>query len=413
MSLRRLLFVLVLALTASVAVVSDASAGGIRDWEPCPDAAGDLICPTGTVGVPYSIKFRAVEEPPCQPGEDTWHVINDAPPTGLTLSSDGTLSGTPTQAGTFGFWVEMRLPDNDHCNGTTDTTQERFVVSINPGIPQLPKLTIGPESIATTGTVGATYTVPMTANLADAKTWSIVAGSLPPGLAIGTSNGVISGTPTAAGSYTFTVRAEINASRSDTKTLTIAVRDRLAIAASTPFAAGSTVVRTEVGVIFDAALLATGGFGTYTWSVSGDVPLGLTFDSFGGTLTGAPEEAGSYRFTVSVADSEGRVAAYSARVIVAERLAISTQPFRAGKVGRFYRVKLRSLGGVGPVSWRLKRGPLPRGITFDRFTGSFFGRPTKIGTWRVSVEVVDSLRVKATATITITVGSSLKLRAKR
>ena len=407
-SLRRLLFVLVLVLTASVAVVSDASAGGIRDWEPCPDSGGgELLCPVGTVGVPYSVKFRAVEEPPCQPGEDTWHIINDAPPTGLTLSTDGTLSGTPTQAGTFSFWVEMRLPDNDHCNGTTDTTQERFTVPINPGVP---KLTIGPESIATTGTVGAAYTVAMTASVSDPKTWSIVAGSLPPGLAIGASDGVISGAPTAAGSFTFTVRAAIDATRSDTKTLTIVVRNPLEIAASAPFDPESPVVRTEVGMRFNAALVATGGFGTYTWSLVGDVPPGLTFDPVGGTLIGQPTEAGSYRFTVSVADSESRATAYAARIIVAERLAVSTLRFRNGKVGRFYQVKLRSFGGVGPVSWRIKRGPLPRGIRFDRLTGSLFGTPTKSGTWRIAVEVVDSLGVKSTATITITVGSQLKLR---
>jgi len=405
----------VLALTAAVAVVSDASALAFDD-STCPDVAGENTntCPTGTVGVPYSIQFKEREGSGCGAGLQTFAVISGTFPPGLSLASGGQVSGTPRQSGIYKFYVEMSEPTDlppDQCR--QDKTQREFTIEIKPGVPTLPKLTIGPESISATGTVGSAYSVAMTANLSDPKTWSIVAGSLPPGLAIGTSDGVISGTPTAAGSYTFTVRAGIDASRSDTKTLTIAIRDRLAIAASTPFAAGSSVVRTEVGVIFDTALVATGGFGTYTWSVSGDVPLGLTFDPFGGTLTGAPEEAGSYRFTVSVADSEGRVAAYAARVIVAKRLAISTQRFRAGKVSRFYRAKLRSVGGVGPVSWRLKRGPLPRGIKFDRFTGSFFGRPTRTGMWRISVEVVDSLRVKSTATITITVGSQLKLRAKR
>ena len=95
---------------AAVALVPSASAGGIRD-EPCPTVAGENTntCPAGAVGVPYSIRFRAVEEPPCSPGDDKWTVSAGAPP-GLTMSSEGTLSGTPTQAGNFTFYVEMTLP---------------------------------------------------------------------------------------------------------------------------------------------------------------------------------------------------------------------------------------------------------------------------------------------------------------
>ena len=266
---------LVLVLAAAVAVVPSAGAGGIRDWEPCPDNNGDLVCPLGTTGVPYSIKFRAVEEPPCQPGEDTWHVINDAPPTGLTLAQDGTLSGVPTQAGTFGFWVEMRLPDNDHCNGTADTTQERFVITILQGAPvppALPRLIIGPE-VVSPATVGTPYMAAMTANLSDAKTWSIVSGSLPAGLTLGASDGVITGRPAGAGSYAFTVQALIADGRSDTKALTLEVRDRLAVTGSGDLE--TRLARTEVGVAFDGGVFASGGFGPYTWSVDGDLPLGL------------------------------------------------------------------------------------------------------------------------------------------
>ncbi len=405
-SLRRLLFVLVLAIGVSIVVVPGASAGGIRDWEPCPDDAGNLVCPTGTTGVPYSIKFRAVEEPPCRPGDDTWHIINDAPPTGLTLAQDGTLSGTPTQAGTFGFWVEMRLPDIvGVCNGTADTTQERFVITINQGAPvapvapSLPRLIIGPESVSP-GTVGTPYMAAMTANLPDAKSWSIVAGTLPAGLTLGTSDGVISGSPTGRGSYSFTVQARIADGRSDTKALTLEVRERLVLASAG--ALETRVARTEVGITFDGGLFATGGFGAYTWSVDGDLPPGLELDA-DGSINGRPELAGSYRFTVSVTDAESRRATYPARIIVAERLRIARTIMKPGKVGFFLSRKVATLGGVRPTTTKVKRGPLPRGIFFDRLAGVFVGTPTKAGTWKIRVEVVDSLGAKSVATIVLVV----------
>ena len=403
MSFRRLLFTFVLALGVSIAVVPSASAGGIRDWEPCPDTGGELVCPIGTTGVPYSIKFRAVEEPPCRPGDDTWHIVNDAPPTGLTLAQDGTLSGTPTQAGTSAFWVEMRLPDIEGvCNGTADTSQERFTITINQGAPvppPLPRLIIGPELVAP-GTVGTPYMAAMTANLPDAKSWSIVAGTLPAGLTLGASDGVISGSPATPGSYSFTVLALIADGRSDTKALTLEVRDRLTVTGAGDLE--TRVVRTEVGIAFDGGVFATGGFGTYTWSVEGDLPLGLELGD-DGTISGKPGEAGTYRFTVSVTDAESRRALYAARLIVAERLAIKSARLKPGKVGRFLSRKVATVGGIGPMTTKLKRGPLPRGVFFDRLAGVFVGSPTKAGTWKIRVEVIDALGVKALATIVLVV----------
>ena len=402
-SLRRLFLMVVLALGVSVAFVPSAGAGGIRDWEPCPDSGGELICPIGTTGVPYSIKFRAVEEPPCRPGDDTWHIVNDAPPTGLSLAQDGTLSGTPTQAGTFAFWVEMRLPDIvGVCNGTADTSQERFTITIRQGAPvppPLPRLIIGPELVSP-GTVGTPYMAAMTANLQDAKTWSIVAGTLPPGLTLGVSDGVIAGRPAGAGTYSFTVQARIADGRSDTKALTLEVRDRLTVTGAGDLE--TRVARTEVGVAFDGGLFATGGFGTYTWSVDGDLPLGLELAD-DGTISGKPAEAGTFRFTVSVTDAESRRALYAARLIVAKRLAIRSAILKPAKVGRFMSRKVFTIGGVGPMTTKLKRGPLPKGVFFDRLAGIFVGMPTKAGTWKIRVEVIDSLGVKATRVVRLVV----------
>jgi hypothetical protein len=332
------------------------------------------------------------------------------------MSTDGTLSGTPTQAGTYKFWIEMRLPDywipdpnpeppdeSRGCNGSVDTTQEELTLVINPGIP---RLVIGPES-APPGTVSTSYSLQMTASVPDAKTWSIVDGTLPPGLAIGASDGLISGTPTTAGTSTFTVRAEINPQRVDTKTLAITVRDRVAI--------GTAVTPpSEVGVVFLMPLSATGGTGAFAWSVStGALPTGLGLTPTG-AIVGRPTQAGRFAFTVTATDAEGRTGAYPTTLTVAERLAFAARRVRPARVGRFYQLKLRSTGGVQPVAWRVKRGPLPRGMRFDRTLGLLYGTPTRARTYRMQFEARDALRVRTAGTVRLVVKAAPKaLKSKR
>ena len=151
----------------------------------------------------------------------------------------------------------------------------------------------------------------MTASVADPKTWSISSGTLPPGLAIDASTGLISGTPTAAGQFDFQVLAKVNSdTRSDTKVLAIVVRDQLGILGAEPFTTARRAIG-EVSVPFDATLTATGGSGTYAWSLtSGALPPGLILEE--GAISGTPTTAGVYAFTATLTDSEGRVANYPA-----------------------------------------------------------------------------------------------------
>jgi hypothetical protein len=327
----------------------------------------------------------------------------------LSISDEGYITGTPTEAGNFQFYLTVKY-DKPGCS--KPESDDQFIIPINPGAPPpaaLPKLTIGPETTPT-GTVGTAYSLALTANLADAKTWSIVSGELPPGLAIDPATGLVSGTPTGAGSFFFTVQAVINAQQTDTKTLGIHVRERLTITGSDPPFNAARVARTEVGVDFDAELVAAGGFedGVYTWTLtSGELPPGLELGS-DGTIDGEVTEAGTYRFTVSVADEEARVANYAARVFVAEELAITSVRLMRGQVGRAYKAKLARTGGVAPVKWKIKKGPLPRGIRFTPATGVFSGRPVKAGLWLIGVEAVDALGVKVTSVVALVVAKAPK-----
>jgi hypothetical protein len=223
---------------------------------------------------------------------------------------------------------------------------------------------------------------------------------------------LISGTPTTAGTYTFEVLAKMNGdTRSDTKVLGIVVRDPLSIVGSDPFTAARRALG-EITAPFDAVLAASGGDGTYVWSLtSGALPPGLSMVD--GAIAGTPTTSGAYPFTVTVTDSEARVANYPARIVVAEKLAVSTLLLRPGKVGKLYAAKVATSGGVKPATWRIVVGPLPRGVRFDRTTGALYGIPTKPGRYRLTFEATDSLGVKATKRLAILVAPAPAPKKKK
>jgi len=389
--LKRLSLVAALAAICSLGIVSGAPAGNFDEEKMGCTGQDPATCPTGTEGVPYSITIY-LTPPDGGRGEDfgcaTFHHTGGSFPPGLNVSDEGYISGTPTQAGSYDFYLTVRYQKNPGC--FKNPSDDRFIININPG---LAKLTVGPESTSP-GTRGAPYSLQMTASVADPKTWSINSGQLPPGMAIDASTGLISGTPTASGTFTFEVLARMNGdSRQDTKVLAIVIRDPVAIVAEDPF---DTTQRAtgEVSVPFEAMFTATGGDGTYTWSLgSGTLPPGL--DLADGALSGTPTAAGTFRFVARVTDAEGRVANYAARVVIAPKLVISTRLVAPGRVAKFFQRKVVTSGGMKPTLWRLVRGPLPRGVFFDRGVGVFYGYPAKAGLFRVTVEATDSLGVKA------------------
>jgi large repetitive protein len=400
------LIVTLVGIAAGVAATV-AHALAFDDGTPCPRPSGPVfVCPTGTVGATYNLALKSYGG--CGPSLPyQYRVLNGALPTGLSLSSSGVISGTPTTAGTYDFYLELsdqNPPSAAWC--IPKTAEQPFQLSI------VPRVIVTTES-APPGTVGAVYNLPLQAQMMSAPnllappssplTWSVTQGQLPPGLALDQATGVVSGTPTTEGTFLATFKAALADGRSDTKSLNIVVRQPLAITAAKPFATSPAATLWEVGVPFTSKLTPSGGSGTYTFALaSGTLPTGVALAA-DGTVSGTPRTAGVYRATLRLSDSEGRTSDYAANFGVAARLAVSTLLLKPGKVGKLYRSRVAATGGVLPKAWRITGGKLPKGVRFDRKLALLSGTPTKAGRYRMTFQVTDGLKVVATKTLRIDV----------
>src|SRR4029077_14574647 len=156
------------------------------------------------------------------------------------------------------------------------------------------------------GTVGVAYSQILTATGGvSPETWALAAGSLPAGLSLSTA-GVISGTPTASGTASFSVNVTDSESpaQSPTKALTVTINSRsggLSITTTSPLTGASQ------NTAYTTSVTATGGTPPYTWSAdSNALPPGLSLSTTGtpsATLSGTPLATGTYQFTVTVTDS--------------------------------------------------------------------------------------------------------------
>jgi hypothetical protein len=146
------------------------------------------------------------------------------------------------------------------------------------------------------GMIGVSYSQTLqAAGGTGSYTWSISSGSLPTGLSLNVSTGVISGTPTTANTYNFTVQVT-DGNQTATKSLSITINS------ATLTITTSSLPNGIVGVFYSQTLQATDGAGSYTWSISsGSLPLGLSLNASTGIISGTPTTASKYNFIVEVA----------------------------------------------------------------------------------------------------------------
>ena len=338
--------------------------------------------PDGTVNQPYATTVGGS-------GGITPYAWSVTPglPANLTFdSTTGVISGTPAADGNSTH--TFTLGDS---SSPVQTVQQSLSLTINTASPVL--------SITTTslpnGAVGQAYNenVQSTGGTG-ALTWSIVAGTLPQNLILNSTTGLISGTPNAPGTSSFTVRVADTTGQVDTQALSILINPPTPpfITTTTPLPGGT------VGLAYSQSLQATGGTGTLAWSLSvGSLPANLTLSS-DGVISGTPTNTGTSNFTVKVTDALSQSDTQPLSITISPvppPLTITTNSLPDGRMNRPYSATLKASGGTTPYTWSVTPA-LPGGLILAPATGVISGRPTATSDIDLDFTVRDSTNQTAT-----------------
>ena len=254
---------------------------------------------TATVGVAFSITL-----PEATGGATPYAYTATLLPAGLSFNANTrVLSGTPTTAQTRN--VRYRVTDDD---GTRVT--DRFIITVS-AAPVVP--VVLPTTADQTATVGNAFSLTLPAATEGTTPYVYTATGQPPGVNFNATSRVLSGTPTAAGTYTVTYEVTDDAAETASDTFDIVVS-----AAGQPLALPGTADQTAtVGDAFSLTLpAATGGATPYAYTVTGQ-PAGLTFNATSRVLSGTPTTSGTDTITYEVTDDNGASESDAFDIVVA------------------------------------------------------------------------------------------------
>ena len=264
---------------------------------------GACVLPDAEIGVPYQEGHLATSH---QAG-GTLSVVSGSLPPGLTLPT--TFAGAADIVGGTATDPGVEPGRNFTVQGTGDQGQplyQAYTILVDQNLP----LSINTCCTTLAPDVGQSVAKNLFLTGGAAPyTWSVASGQLPPGLTLQTfsdprdANNELVGTPTTAGTYTFTMRVTDYQGDQATQQFTATINPPLQITPTMP--AGT------VGVAYSQDLIAQGGVPPYSWSIFANDPLppglslGTTAPDFNNVLTGTPAQAGTFSFLISVTDAQG------------------------------------------------------------------------------------------------------------
>lgn len=250
--------------------------------------------PPGTVTYPYAgFGFSASGGS----APYTWTASGTMPP-GLTVGSDGSVSGTPTQIGTFSFSVTAT--DSAQTPAKSPPLLTQIVINVPPALTL--NASPGPPA-GVDGTPYPAFAFSATGGYLPLQ-WSIAGGSLPPGLTLGT-DGSLSGTPSSPGTYMFMVAVTDSAPVPVPQSLPFSITVTLP---PPPVINNQEAPTGTVGTAYTAyTYTASNGVPPLAWSEAPPLAMGLQLSSQG-VLTGTPIVAGQFPITLNVLDAVNRPA---------------------------------------------------------------------------------------------------------
>ncbi len=324
----------------------------------------------------------------------TW--TSSALPAGLTISTTGVISGTPTTIGVYP--VTITATDSS----SSKTASRPYTLNVGSG-----SLAIVPPFTLLDATVGTNYSATIVAS-GGTGGYAWTAPGLPNGLSMGGLTGVISGIPTVTGMFPITVTV------TDGATFTVSQPYSLVVNNLPVIGLPLSLPDTTVGASYLVGSSVGGGSASFTWTIANQ-PAWLNINFTTGLLTGTPTTAGNYpNVIITATDRNFAVASKTLPLKVNVAPAITAPATLPGwAVGAVYpSTTMSATGGTGgPGSYTWSAVGLPSGLTMSP-AGIISGIPSTAGTYgAIVVKVTDGVGVSVTRPYSITITGALSITA--
>jgi Putative Ig domain/Galactose oxidase, central domain len=362
-------------------------------YYPLPVANGITVTspstlPTAVVNTPYATVLLQKGGV----GIVTWHGLGI--PTGLTLNSNGVLTGTPLNTGTYD--VTFTVTDTNTPPQSLTTT---LSLTINP--PLAITTTTLPNAATGSGSPAIPYSaqIQTSGGAGGALTFSVVAGALPPSITLDTATGLLSSSSVvdSTGTYSFTIQAVSAGPPSSTATEAFTLTLVPFFTGTTP----NTLPNATESVPYAQNITATGGVPPFDFQILvGSVPPGISLNTLGPTLAqlnGIPTSSGIFHFTVQGSDSSSPAQIYYEDLT----LTVLPQPPTALTVGpggpSQAILQWATSISVDVVGYRVYRGTSSGSYNtiIDAGSGTLYTDTPGTGTWYYVVTAVGASGVES------------------